>query len=115
MADSETKESKEGKEALQDLAADLAALREDFSKLSSSVRELLQTQASSTTRRMIDAVDDARQKLADEMVGAKDHLETRLGMVSADLESTIERSPLLAVLVGAAVGFVVGLVSRPHK
>lgn len=114
MADPETTESKESK-AVQDLAADLAALREDFLKLSASMREFLQTQATSTTRRMIDAVDDARHKLADEMVDAKDHLESHLGTVSADLENTIERSPLLAVLVGAAVGFVIGLVSRPHK
>jgi ElaB/YqjD/DUF883 family membrane-anchored ribosome-binding protein len=108
-------ENKEGKATAQDMAADLAALREDFLKLSASVRELVQSQASSTTRRMIGVVDDARQKLADEMAGAKDQLESHLGTVSADLESTIERSPLLAVLVGAIVGFLIGLVSRPHK
>ncbi len=49
------------------------------------------------------------------MAGARDQLEGHLGTVTADLESTIERSPLLAVMIGAAVGFVIGLVSRPHK
>lgn len=111
MTESEPKEG----QALSDLAADLAALRDDFAKLSSSVRELVQAQASSTTRRMIGAVDDARHKLTDEVIGAKDQLETHLGSVSADLESAIERNPLIAVMIGAAVGFVIGLVSRPHK
>jgi ElaB/YqjD/DUF883 family membrane-anchored ribosome-binding protein len=49
------------------------------------------------------------------MAGARDQFESHLGSVTADLESTIERSPLLAVLVGAAVGFLLGIVSRPHK
>lgn len=100
---------------IQDLNSDITALREDFSKLSSSVRELIQAQANATTKRMVGAVDDARHKLAEEMAVARDQLETHLGSVTADLESTIERSPLIAVLVGAAVGFLLGLVSRPHK
>jgi ElaB/YqjD/DUF883 family membrane-anchored ribosome-binding protein len=104
----------EGK-ALQDLSSDLAALREDFLKLSTSVRDLVQTQATSTSRRVAGVVDDARQRLSDEMSDARDHLESHLGSMTADLESTIERSPLLAVLVGAAVGFLLGIVSRPHK
>lgn len=101
--------------AIHELASDLAALREDFLKLSTSVRDLVQSQANSTSRRVAGVVDDARQKLADEMAGARDHLESHLGSMTADLESTIERSPLMAVLVGAAVGFLLGLVSRPHK
>lgn len=105
-----TPELKEGK-TLQDLAADLGALREDFSKLSSSLRELLQAQASSTTRRVLGAVDDSRQKLTDEMASAKDHL----GTMTAEIERTIERSPLVAVLIGAVVGFVIGLASRSQK
>lgn len=105
----------EHEKALQDLTSDLAALREDFLKLSTSVRDLVQTQAQSTTRRVVGVVDDARQKLTDEMSDARDHLESHLGSMTADLESTIERSPLLAVLIGAAVGFLLGIVSRPHK
>jgi ElaB/YqjD/DUF883 family membrane-anchored ribosome-binding protein len=111
MTHPDTKDAK----SVDDLAVDLAALREDFAKLTGSGRELVQTQAASTTKRMIGVVDDARQKLTDEMAGAKDHLESHLGTVTADLESTIERSPLLAVLAGAAVGFMIGLVSRPHR
>lgn len=108
-------ERHDGSKAIQDLTADLAALREDFLKLSTSVREMLQTQATSTTRRVAGAVEDARHKIADEVAGARDQLETQLGTVTADLEHSIERNPLLAVMVGAAVGFVIGLVSRPHK
>lgn len=107
MTNPEIKESK----AIQDLATDLAALREDFSKLSSSMRDVFQTQATSTTRRVLGAVDDSRQKLSDEISVAKD----QFGTMTAEIEKTIERSPLAAVLVGAAVGFVIGLVSRSHK
>ncbi len=106
---------KEGKAAVQDLTADIATLREDLVKLSTSVRDLVQAQAASTTKRMVGAVDDARARLTEEMAGARDQFVSHLGSVTADLESTIERSPLLAVLVGAAVGFLLGIVSRPHK
>jgi ElaB/YqjD/DUF883 family membrane-anchored ribosome-binding protein len=112
MTDPETKSSK----AVQDMAADITALREDLMKLSASVRDLVQTQATSTTKRVAGVVDDARHKLTDEMALAKDQLEGHLGTMTADLEATIERSPLLAVFVGAAVGFVIGLASRSsHK
>jgi ElaB/YqjD/DUF883 family membrane-anchored ribosome-binding protein len=114
MTHPDIKEIKDSKPA-QDLAADLSALRDDFAKLSGAVRELLQARATSTTRRVVGVVDDARQKLSDEMGDAKDHLESHLGTLTADVETTIERNPLLAVLVGAAIGFVIGLVSRPHK
>jgi uncharacterized protein YicC (UPF0701 family) len=50
---------KEGKAAVQDLATDIATLREDLVKLSTSVRDLVQAQAASTTKRMVGAVDDA--------------------------------------------------------
>ncbi len=106
---------KESKAAAQDLAGDIATLRDDFLKLSSSVRELVQAQAASTTRRVAGVMDDARQRLSDEVAGARDQFETHLGSVTADLESTIERSPLLAGFVGAAVGFLLGIVSRPHR
>lgn len=111
MTDPETKVSK----SAVDLTSDLTALREDFMKLSASVRDLVQAQAASTTKRMAGAVGDARHKFNDEMSTAKDQLENHLGTLTADLESTIERSPLLAVFVGAAIGFVIGLASRTHK
>lgn len=105
-----TQDTKEGK-TLQDLAADLGALREDFSKLSHSLRELFQEQATATTCRVLGAVDDSRHKLNDEIATAKDNL----GLMTAEIENTIERNPLVAVLIGAVVGFAIGLVSRPHK
>ena len=54
---------KEGKAAVQGLVTDIATLREDLVKLSTSVRDLVQAQAASTTKRMVGAVDDARAKI----------------------------------------------------
>ncbi|HEY1735438.1 MAG TPA: hypothetical protein VGG12_02210, partial [Methylovirgula sp.] len=78
-------EFKESKAAAQDLANDMTTLREDFLKLSNSVKELVQAQAASTTKRMAGAVDDARHRLADEMAGARDQFETHLGSLTGDL------------------------------
>src|SRR5690348_5318877 len=78
MTDPETKTQK----SLTDLTADLTALREDFMKLSTSVRDLVQTQATSTTKRVAGAVGDARHKLSNEMASAKDQLEGHLGAMT---------------------------------
>jgi ElaB/YqjD/DUF883 family membrane-anchored ribosome-binding protein len=98
-------------QARRNLTADLAALREDISKLSASVLELVQNQAATAKQQVLGAVDEARQKFSTETADAKD----RLGALTADLESTIERSPLAAVFAGAIAGFLIGILVRPHK
>jgi hypothetical protein len=51
-------------EASQDFTADLAAMRDDVAKLSSSVSEFIRTQTAETTNTVVDAVDNARQKIS---------------------------------------------------
>lgn len=104
MSNPETKTT----EAAADLTADLATLREDIAKISAALVELLQQKA---TNKVFTAVDGARQKLSDKATEAQD----KVGAISADLESTIERNPLVAVFLAAFAGFVIGMLSRPRK
>jgi ElaB/YqjD/DUF883 family membrane-anchored ribosome-binding protein len=102
-------------EASQDFTADLAAMRDDVAKLSSSVSEFIRTQTAETTNTVVDAVDNARQKISDTASKAQD----RVARASTDLETTIERNPLVAVVAGIFVGMVagifVGLLSRGRE
>jgi ElaB/YqjD/DUF883 family membrane-anchored ribosome-binding protein len=104
MSDPESKTA----DAAADLTADLATLREDIAKISASLVELLQQKA---TTKVFTAVDGARQKISDKATEAQD----KVGAISADLESTIERNPLVAVFLAAFAGFVIGMLSRPRK
>ena len=97
-----------GLDTAADFAADLAALRQDIAKISASLVDLLQGKA---TNKVLDAVDDARQKLSDKAAKAQD----RVSSIGADLESTIEHNPLVAVFLAAFVGFVIGILSRQRK
>ena len=98
-------------QASVDLTADLAALRDDISKLSASVLELVQQQAQTAKSQVWGAVDGARQKFADQSADAKD----RLGALTSDLETTIERNPYTAIVAGALAGFLLGILVRPTR
>jgi ElaB/YqjD/DUF883 family membrane-anchored ribosome-binding protein len=94
--------------ASSDLTADLAALRDDIAKMSSALMDLVQEKAASG---VLNAVDGARQTFSDKAAEAQD----KVSSISADVEATIERNPLVAVLIAAFAGFVVGILSRPRK
>jgi ElaB/YqjD/DUF883 family membrane-anchored ribosome-binding protein len=98
-------------EATQDFAADLMALREDITKLTMSVTELVRSQAATTADSMLGAVDTARRKISDTASDAQD----RVGALSSELESTIERNPVTAILVAIGAGILIGLLSRTRK
>jgi len=95
-------------EATQDLAADLAALRDDISKLTTSVSTLVRSQAAVTTDQMKGAVDTARQKFADTASDAQD----RVNAFGSDLETAVERNPFAAIAVAMSAGILIGLMSR---
>jgi len=107
MADLKSVEAR----ANSDLAADLVALRDDISKLSASVLELVQQQATTAKSQVFEAVDGARQKFADQSAEARD----RVGALTSDLETTIERNPFAAIFAGALAGFLIGILVRPSK
>ncbi|HEY8031607.1 MAG TPA: hypothetical protein VIF02_04280 [Methylocella sp.] len=98
-------------EASQDFAADLAALRGDVAKLTSSLSEIIRTQTAATANTVFDAADNARQKISDTASKAQD----RVAGASTDLEATIERNPLSAVLIAMVAGILIGLLSRGRQ
>jgi LytS/YehU family sensor histidine kinase len=67
------------KVASQDFTVDVAALRDDVAKLSSSLSEFIRTQSATTTNAVVDAVDNARQKISDTASKAQDRVIPRSG------------------------------------
>ncbi len=80
-------ESHPSDEASETFVADFTALRDDISKLSASVSELVRGAVANES--VLGAVDSARQKLSDGASEAKD----RVMGASSDLEATIKRNP----------------------
>jgi ElaB/YqjD/DUF883 family membrane-anchored ribosome-binding protein len=99
------------KEASQQFAADFASLRDDITKLTSSVSELARAQASATASTVMDTVDGARQKLSDSTAEA----QNRLRGAGSEIEATIERNPLVAVLAALSAGLLIGMMSGTRK
>jgi ElaB/YqjD/DUF883 family membrane-anchored ribosome-binding protein len=99
------------KDASQDFAEDFGALRDDVAKLTASVSELVRAQASTTTGTVMDAVKGAGQKVSDSATEAQD----RLRGMGSDIEATIERNPLAAVLTALFAGVLIGMVSGARR
>jgi ElaB/YqjD/DUF883 family membrane-anchored ribosome-binding protein len=95
----------------RDFTSDLAQLRDDIADLTSSVSKFIHSQTTATTNTVYDAVDNARLKISDTAAKTQD----RVAAASTDLETTIERNPLMAVLVAMIAGITVGMLSRSRK
>src|SRR5437763_7992944 len=125
--------SRPGEQSTRQVTADLAALREDFAKLSASVADLVKVQAGQASAAMRSAVGDARERLASSTAETRERLagraadaqarvmdkaadaQDRFMAATADLESTIERNPLMAVLIALFIGLLMGTLSRARK
>ena len=93
------------------LETDIKALREDLTKLTSSVSDLVKTQAASATSTVMGAVGDARDRLSDHATDARE----RVSAATADLEAVIERNPLIAIVAALIAGLFMGILSRPRR
>ncbi len=98
-------------EASRDFAADLAVLRDDVAKLSISVSELIRAQTAAAASTGTGTADEAQQKLS----GPASKMQDRVSAASSELETTIERNPLMAVLTAFMAGMLLGLLSRGRK
>ena len=96
---------------VNDIASDLASLREDVSRLTRSLSDILRVQSSITSSSVLNVMDDARDQLSRSATDA----QSKLLSAGADLEKTIERNPVGAVMVAAVIGLAMGIVSRTRR
>jgi ElaB/YqjD/DUF883 family membrane-anchored ribosome-binding protein len=133
MTDVDSTGTKPGEPGTSQITADLAALRDDFAKLSASFADLVKAQAGQASPAMRGAVGEARERLASTTSGAREKLagqtadaqgrlmdkaadaQDRFMAATADLESTIERNPLTAVLIALFIGLLMGTLSRSRR
>jgi hypothetical protein len=73
-----------------------------MSLLTTSVTDLVRSQASTTTGTVMEAVKGAGQKY-------------RLRGMGSDIEATIERNPLAAVLTALFAGLIIGMVTGARR
>ena len=102
---------KHTKDVSQDFAENFAALRDDVARLTTSVTELVRSQASTTTGTVMEAVKGAGQKLSDSTTEAQNQLRG----IGSDIEATIERNPLAAVLTAHSAGLIIGMVTGARR
>jgi ElaB/YqjD/DUF883 family membrane-anchored ribosome-binding protein len=100
--------SRKTEAAADDISADIANLRADVAKLSASMTELLRHQATHAQDRVMDAVGSAREQLASSAADATEKMRS----ASAELESSIERNPLAAVVIALICGLLLGRIGR---
>ncbi len=106
---------------MTELTNDLTRIREDLGRLTETVTQML-TGGGSVTDRVRGTVEGARQNLAGTaetvMQSSRDYMYGAQGMVrdaAGRLETSVERNPLTAVMVAAALGLVVGMMGRGHN
>ena len=103
--------TKNAEETAGDLTAGLAALRRDISRLAETMRELMQYQKQAAGLRVSEAVADARDKIASTATDA----QNRVRAASGEIEASIERNPLIVVLIAFVVGMSLGMMSRSRS
>ena len=93
---------------LEDTTAYLAALRQDIARLSESVSALLQNPAPGVAQHVSDAVEDAKAKFPSTAADVK----SRVNVAGGEIEASIERNPLTAMLISFGVGMALGVMTR---
>ncbi len=104
----ETSMTKNAEGAPGDLTADLAALRQDIVRLTETMSQPVQHQTHAVGHRVSDAVGDAREKIASTTTDA----QNRVRAASSEIEASIERNPLTAVLIALGIRISLGMMSR---
>jgi len=93
------------------VAEDFKALREDVAKLNSAVTQLLRQKTGVAGDHVRGAIEDATDQIASS-AGA---LKVRAQAATSELEATVTRNPMSAVLVSLIAGLLLGLWSRQGR
>lgn len=101
-----------------DMTSDVTQLRADFGRLSDKVAGLVKAQASSAAGSIRTAVSDASEALAGKAsdlgqnaAQISESAQRSVRAAGGDIEASIERNPLAAVMIAAGIGLVIGLVT----
>ena len=100
--------TKNVEDATGDLTADFAALRRDVARLAETIGDLALHQTQSAGLRASEAVGEARDRITNAAAEAQGQLRS----ASGEIEASIERNPLTAVLIAFGVGMSLGVFGR---
>jgi ElaB/YqjD/DUF883 family membrane-anchored ribosome-binding protein len=90
------------------LSAGLDSLRDDIARLTDAVSDLVQKEAENARSRVRDAVGGAKTQFS----GTATAAQQRVRSASADLEASIGRNPMAAVMLALGLGVALGIMSR---
>ena len=93
---------------VEDTTAHLAALRQDIARLSESVGALLQNPAPGAAQQVSNAVDGAKATFFSTAADVK----SRVNSAGGEIEASIERNPLTAIMISFGVGMALGMMTR---
>jgi|GEM_PF-2356850 len=100
----------------------LERLRADLSDINSAAGDLARSGVAEGRERILDEVDDLQRRVSDlaSDLDARGRRTARqagekAGAMSQELESTINRNPIAAVLIAVGLGFLIGMASRSRS
>jgi len=103
----------------ESLTRDLGLLRDDITKLTESVASLIGDNAGAATGQIRDAAGEAYTTMSDAAgsfsragTGLYEDVSKRMDTLGTELTTTIQRAPITALAVAAAVGMVYGMIRR---
>lgn len=103
--DPTTKFTKNASATIDSLQEDFSAMRDDVSKLSEQVVDLLQAKGNQAYKRARKQFDDKTGEAADAMREVRDNF-------ADTLEETVQERPLATLAMAVGVGFVLGAIWR---
>lgn len=94
----------------EDLVTSLMTLQKEVARLAEGMNVLLQNQAHAAGDRLSKVAGDAEESVLEAASAA----QQRVCAATKTLESTIERNPVMAVLIALGIGLSIGIISRPR-
>jgi len=102
-----------------DLGRNLGLLRDDITKLTENVTNLLGSQVGTAPAQIRDAATEAYSTMSDAAgsfsragTGLYEDVSKRMDTLGSELTNTIQRAPITALVVAAAFGMVYGMIRR---
>jgi ElaB/YqjD/DUF883 family membrane-anchored ribosome-binding protein len=100
----------------------LERLREDLSEINSAAGDLARSGVSEGRDRIQSEIEDMQKRIADLTAdlesrgrGAARQAGEKASALGQELEGTINRNPIAAILIAVGLGFVIGMASRGRQ